>query len=97
MNKTWTKSIQSFLTEFHKLITLHKQLTQDLHTDEYYKEKLNMALSEHRDMSAYIEQIRTQDQVLQRRFAHIPGASLESSFEDFIDTLEQYSITLDQR
>ena len=53
-----------FVTAVLHLIWDHKEATQGIHTDGYYIEKLNATFFEHKDMTAHIQTMETQDAML---------------------------------
>ena len=92
LNKTWTKSVSSFVTHVSGLIQTHKDLTQGVHDDNYYIEKLNATFEEHKDMNSQIKTLETQENVLQRRLGHhVPP----KTYDDQLHELTEYATTLD--
>jgi hypothetical protein len=66
LNKQWTKTVSTFVTTVSHLIRDHKEVTQGIHTDEYYIKNLNATFLEHKDMAAHIQTMETQDAMLLR-------------------------------
>ena len=71
LNKTWTKTVSTFVTAVLHLIRDHKEATQGIHTDDYYIEKLNATFFEHKDMAAHIQTMETHDAMLSRHWTRM--------------------------
>ena len=93
LNKTWTKSVSSFVTHVSGLIQTHKDLTDNLHGDSYYIEKLNNTFQEHQGMNSHIKTLETQENVLLRRLGQKVRAK---TYDDQLHELSEYAVTLDQ-
>ncbi len=92
LNKTWTKSVSAFVTYVSGLISTHKELTNGLHGDAYYIEKLNNTFEEHSGMSSHIKTLETQEAVIERRL----GATMRAkTYEDQLFELTEYATVLD--
>ena len=53
LNKTWTKTVSTFVTTVLHLIRDHKEATQGIHADDHYIEKLNATFFERRPYTNY--------------------------------------------
>ena len=92
LNKTWTKTVTTFVTTVSHLIRDHKEATKGIHTDGYYIEKLNATFLEHKDMSSHIQSMETQDAMLSRRL----GSKIAPrTYEDHLHELSDYATILD--
>ena len=67
LHKHWNKTVTAFVNHVAHLIKDHKDLSDNMHQDSYYIEKLNATFDEHRDMSQHIQKLKTQEDILQRR------------------------------
>ena len=94
LNKTWMKTVSTFVTAVSHLIRDHKEATQGIHTDGYYIEKLNATFFEHKDMAAHIQTMETQDAMLSRRL----GTTIAPrTYEDHLHELSDYATLLDNQ
>ena len=92
LNKLWTKTVSTFIITVSHLIRDHKEATAGIQPDHYYIEKLNATLSEHKDMSTHIQNLATQESMIQRRMgAHVAPIT----YEDHLRELTEYATLLD--
>ena len=94
LNKSWTKSVRAFTIKVTYTIKNHKEATKGVHDDAYYLEKLNNCFTEHRDMSAYIQNMETSRSMIVRSL----GDTAEPiTYAQQAHELEQYAMVLDDR
>ncbi len=94
LDKTWTKSITAFVKHVSGLIQTHKELTNNLHGDAYYIEKLNNTFENHHSMSSHIATLETQETALLRRLGH---AIQPKTYADQLHELSEYAVILDDQ
>jgi hypothetical protein len=94
LNCSWTKSITTFVNKVAHVIRDHKEATQNKQSDDYYLEKLNNTMSEHRDMQAHIQTLDTQDLMLSRRMV---GNLAPRTYDLQLFELIQYATILDDQ
>jgi hypothetical protein len=94
LNRSWSKTVRAFLNKVAHLIRDHKEATNGVQDDAYYIEKLNNTFKEHKDMSAHIQSLETQDALLTRRMG---GKLIPRTYEGQLFELSEYATILDER
>ena len=92
LNKTWTKTVSTFVTTVSHLIHDHKEATQGIHTDDYCIKKLNATFFKHKDVAAHIQTMETQDAMLSR---HLGTTIAPCTYKDHLHELSDYAMLLD--
>jgi hypothetical protein len=94
LNRSWTKTVTAFVKKVAHVIRDHKEATQNKQSDDYYLEKLNNTMSEHRDMQAHIQTLDTQDLMLSCRMV---GNLAPRTYDLQLFELIQYATILDNQ
>ena len=94
LNKTWTKTVSTFVTMVSHLICDHKEATQGIHTDDYYVKKLNATFFKHKDMAAHIQTMETQDAML---LQHFGTTVAPRTYDDHLHKPSNYTTLLDNQ
>ena len=94
LDRNWSKSTINFVNKASHLIRDHKEATKNVHDDEYYIEKLKNTFSEHKDMSAQLQTLETQEAMLVRRCG---GNLAPRTYEGMLHEVTEYATILDER
>jgi hypothetical protein len=94
LNKGWNKTVTAFVNKVEKMIQDHRDLTNGVHGDTYYIEKLNATFEEHKDMSDFIQSLESQAKLIERRV----GSTLKAqTYESQLFEVKEMATTLDHR